>query len=430
MNLCLFILLIIQSVFPVKTYKVGEVVKVSYGDSIVEYNFVDEKIEKQYTIKTPDDFDVNSYVWLDDFFVHPGGGMVYELLKSLSVNRVDKSYDHKLQLGSIVFKKNDTLYKYGGYGFFSDRNFFTYYDKKISEWETFRLNGDVIPVGVYGSSHFVNKDFFLFFGGSTVDPLDRSRFLSNRKVFQFDFSKREWRLRGEVENSYPFKKNTIQTDRGVIYFSDDTEVIDLYDNSVIVLKNNPIHRKIAGSRISPFFHDDYIYYLNSDDITELSKISYSDFMISDIVEKKPFVITYLDTESLIQTIEEGIIGVLLLIVLIFLSLRNRIVVIGSRFYYRFRSLRLNQTEIQFLSMMLSSEDQRISNQTLLNLFDESSLDLGTITRKKNQFVHDLNEKLKFIFRSKSDFLISEKSSSDRRNTYYFIDSSKFLIIKR
>ena len=79
-------------------------------------------------------------------------------------------------------------------------------------------------------------------------------------------------------------------------------------------------------------------------------------------------------------------------------------------------------------MVLSSDDQRVSNQVLLNLFDDKSLDLGTITRKKNQFIHDLNEKLKFLFRSKSDFLISEKSNSDRRNTFYFIDKSKFLIV--
>lgn len=430
MKLILSIFLFVQSVSPGKSCREGNLIRVAYGDSIVEYNFINEEIERVYKLSTPDEFDLDSYVWFNDFFVHPGGGMVYQLQNSQNVKRIDRSYDHKLQLSSSVFERNDTIYKYGGYGFFSDRNFLTYYDERINEWETFRLNGNVIPVGVYGASYFINNSSFIFFGGSTVDHFDRSRSLSNRKAYQFDFGDMEWKLRGEIENSYPFKKNTIQTDRGVIYFSDQTEVIDLYDNSVIVLKNNSIHRKISGSRISPFFHNDYIYYLNSDDITELKKISFSDFMISDIVEEKPFIITYIDTESLIQTIEEGIIVVIILVWLIFLSLRNKIIVIGSQFYYRFRSLRLNQTESQFLIMILSAETQKVSNQMLLKLFDERSLDLGTITRKKNQFVHDLNEKLKFLFRSKSDFLISEKSSSDRRNTYYFLDTSKFFVLKR
>jgi len=429
MNLLLFILLFVQSVSPVKSYKVGEIIKVVYGDSIVEYNFINKKIEKQYTISIPDDFGIDSYVWLDDFFVHSGGGMVYQLLNSLNVKRVDKSYDHKLQLGSIVFKKNDTLYKYGGYGFFSDRNFFTYYDENIFEWETFRLNGDVIPVGVYGSSYYVNKDFFLFFGGSTVNPLDRSRSLSNRKVYQFNFNNKDWKLKGEVKNSYPFKRNTIQIDRGVIYFSDQTEVIDFYNNSVIVLENNPVHRKIAGSRISPFFHNDYIYYLNSNDITDLKRISLSNFMDSDVLESRPFIKKNIDVESLIQMIEGGIVSVIAIFILTFIFFRNKIIVLGPRFYYRFRSLKFDQMESEFLLMMLRSDISRVSNQTLLKIFDDNSLDLGTITRKKNQFTHDLNEKLKFLFRSQNDFLITEKSSSDRRNTYYFLDTSKFLIIK-
>lgn len=430
MNFILFILLFLQSVSPVKSYKVGEIIKVIYGDSIVEYNFINEKIERQYIISTPDDFNIDSYVWLDDFFVHSGGGMVYQLLNNLNVIRVDKSYDHKLQLGSIIFKKNDTLYKYGGYGFFSDRNFLTYFDEKILEWETLRLNGDVIPTGVYGSSYFINKDFFLFFGGSTVDPMDRSRSLLNTKVYQFDFNNREWKLRGETGISYLFKKNTIQTDFGVIYFSNHTEVIDFYHNSVIVLENNPVHRKIAGSRISPFFHNDYIYYLNSNDINDLKRISLSDFMDTDVLERRTFLTIPMDTESLIQMIEEGVIGVFAISILMFLFTRNKIIMVGPRFYYRFRSLQLDKMESEFLLMMIRSETQRVSNQTLLKIFDDNSLDLGTITRKKIQFTHDLNEKLKFIFRSKKDFLITEKSSSDRRNTYYFLDTSNFLIIKK
>ena len=128
-------------------------------------------------------------------------------------------------------------------------------------------------------------------------------------------------------------------------------------------------------------------------------------------------------------IEGGIVSVIAIFILTFIFFRNKIIVLGPRFYYRFRSLKFDQMESEFLLMMLRSDISRVSNQTLLKIFDDNSLDLGTITRKKNQFTHDLNEKLKFLFRSQNDFLITEKSSSDRRNTYYFLDTSKFLIIK-
>ncbi len=57
-------------------------------------------------------------------FVSNSGGMVYRLEEG-GLRRIDKSFDHKMQINSTLFTHNDTLMRYGGYGFWSQRNFFT-----------------------------------------------------------------------------------------------------------------------------------------------------------------------------------------------------------------------------------------------------------------------------------------------------------------
>ena len=62
----------------------------------------------------------------DPIIVSKGGGMVWEV-ENDSFKRADNSYNHKMTNQSNVFVRNDTIMKFGGYGYWSSRNFFTYY---------------------------------------------------------------------------------------------------------------------------------------------------------------------------------------------------------------------------------------------------------------------------------------------------------------
>ena len=70
------------------------------------------------------------------YFIHGSGGMVY-MIKNDTVRRVDKSFDHQMQHGACWFEHNNTAFSYGGYGFWSNRDFFTYYTPN-------RMNGKYI----------------------------------------------------------------------------------------------------------------------------------------------------------------------------------------------------------------------------------------------------------------------------------------------
>ena len=69
-----------------------------------------------------------------NYFLDPLGGGVF-LFKNYILSRKDNSFQHKMQINSSQFIYKGNIYKYGGYGFWSDRNFITRFDIKTNEWE-------------------------------------------------------------------------------------------------------------------------------------------------------------------------------------------------------------------------------------------------------------------------------------------------------
>ena len=64
-------------------------------------------------------------------------GEVYTI-ENNQIKRLDKTTDHRMTINANVFVHNDTLLKYGGYGYWSQRNFIIYYDSKSTEWEVYK----------------------------------------------------------------------------------------------------------------------------------------------------------------------------------------------------------------------------------------------------------------------------------------------------
>ena len=62
-------------------------------------------------------------------FIERQGGKVYQKLNQ-KLKRIDNSYTHKNQLLSSIFLRNDTIFRFGGYGFFEAKNYFTYFSNK------------------------------------------------------------------------------------------------------------------------------------------------------------------------------------------------------------------------------------------------------------------------------------------------------------
>ncbi|MBT6251694.1 MAG: hypothetical protein HOI84_00155, partial [Flavobacteriaceae bacterium] len=107
-----------------------------YNDYLVKQEISSGALDTLFLNPVPKDYPNYTPIWYDNavHLTDRAGGWVYRLEKD-STTRIDKSFQHRKQFHASQFVHNDTLFRYGGYGFWRANNFFTYFDKTTSEWE-------------------------------------------------------------------------------------------------------------------------------------------------------------------------------------------------------------------------------------------------------------------------------------------------------
>ncbi len=123
--------------------------------------------------------------------------MVYQFIND-SIKRIDNSFDHRMQHASKIFVYNSKIYKYGGYGFWSVRNFFIYFDKLTKEWEVNeQVSSKAIPQGTYKGLYIQIDNEIYLFDGLKIDPYNRRERIDNDEVWKFNFKNHQWKYLGK-----------------------------------------------------------------------------------------------------------------------------------------------------------------------------------------------------------------------------------------
>ena len=112
-------------------------------------------------------------------FIKPKRGLLYRVENDSTI-RLDNSFQHRKQFQSNDFVYRDTLFRYGGYGFWRANNF-TYFDHSTDEWEYYSINGYTVPEEAYDGKTFLLENTFYVLGGQTVSE---STGLSAEKVIR------------------------------------------------------------------------------------------------------------------------------------------------------------------------------------------------------------------------------------------------------
>lgn len=134
------------------------------GDTLKIYN-ADLKLERIQIIDNPQKIkldEMHTKIIEDQlYFLGKMSGEVYKIEKN-EILRLDKTTDHRMTINANVFVHNDTLLKYGGYGYWSQRNFIIYYDMKSTEWEVYKKRGDFKPNSQYDGLSLKKNNFIVF----------------------------------------------------------------------------------------------------------------------------------------------------------------------------------------------------------------------------------------------------------------------------
>ena len=330
------------------------------------------------------------------------------LIQNDSLIRVDKSIDSRVTINSYIFELNDTVIKYGGYGFWSQRNFMYYFDNTSLEWELYKTISNSPIQGSFSGFQNYNEKSILFYGGEKVNLKNKLQQIRSKEIVEFNFETRELNNIGDLEFNFESKK--------LFYSTEEYSVF--YDEEFIY-------------KVNPFLNKVFKYYKPTV-INNLLDVRYSpeknSFVIKKILNKSGKIESILLSDSfLIQPIESfslynkpfnsNLIYILLTLMLVYsfvlYRMKKQKTLIESRSIHHKGSL--YDFEIEDIKLLKSIIiDEEINFNSVLDLYSNSDLSYGHNTRITNEKLDRLTIRLKSIFKLKNKPIIKNKSKVDKR----------------
>lgn len=365
------------------------------------------------------------------------GGTVYEI-KGNELVRIDHSFEHKMQINSPHFIHDNRIFRFGGYGFWSARNFFTYFDVNSKEWENYSpVQGDQIPPGLFDVNQFKSGDDITYFNGVTINPFDNLKFERNQDIWHFNLRSKTWENRGKTAVFFGNNLQNFQYENYYIAFNDERRIIrvNFTDDTYEIFENEAVSSKLS-TQFKPFVENDQIYYFANDHSTgdiELVSLPIEKFLGKSVL-KESFIKRNLWKQYSAYLI--AIITLLACILVIYFILKFRPTKDGiitdkeGVLYLGKAAINFEENELKVLRLLLKKDD--VPNSELLELVEQKGVHFSHNIRIKNDVLNQLNLKLKAILQVDVNFIIFKKSDTDSRlkvyrlNKQYFKVSQEFL----
>lgn len=344
-------------------------------------------------------------------FLDQKGGSVFGMSDKDSLVRLDNSNIENFLIGSAVFIKNDTLFRHGGYGYWSQSDFFTYLDKSTTEWEIYNISQtSEKPISIH--DHFaidIGGDFY-FFGGQFVPHYGSRKMVSNNEVWSFNFQSKNWKLLGKLNlDSFDVKANSFIAGRFVYAIKELSVLsqIDVLQNRITDYKTSPILYLIEND-VDPVFFKGNLYYLNTKGVVKKATLK----AITDKVSKTTSLYTKERTPLYLLIIFAGIFLCLTFFVIHrYLKSRNSFEILENGLKFKSKFVELDSLALSILKMSFKKE---IEFTEIYDLVSKQHLSKIQNERVRNQYLDKINMQIKWLTGSKSDILIVVKSSFDAR----------------
>ena len=408
-----------QSQKAIKTWydQINQTTYTFYDDHVVKKPFFNNKIDTIFFNPAPIDYPDYSSIWYDNalHITSNQGGLVYRVEKDTTI-RIDRSYQHQKQNKASQFVYRDTLFRYGGYGFWRANNFFTYFDKMTKEWEYYPINGYQFPPEAYGAPCFVLGDTFYSFGGMEVDKFTGLEGQKNNDIWTFDFTTRKWTNLGKTAvNLSPYK--AVQKDSlfYLIGHPQDTDynlLVDLRNNQARFYTQTLISTNIIKEEPA-FFRGDTLYYYKTNNL-------YSGVLSENIFNKPQQVERlYFDQSALFANLTNialfafGIIILSYLLVTYQRMRAPRLVRGGIRNKFDFYPLR----EEEELILGLLQSKLTATTEEILRVIGREDLSNSQNNKRKADAIVEINKLMKQLVGK--TIIKTRKDPNDKRQLVYY-----------
>ena len=356
-------------------------------------------------------------------FLENRGGDILALNSNDSLVKVDNSNISNFFIGSSIFIKKDTIFKHGGYGYWTQSNFLTYYEDFTKEWQIYPISQkSEIPPDIASHASLIIDDSYYFFGGASISE-NGSRVVSNlnEEVWCYNFKEKKWYLIGTFLRDHIIPIYTSFTKGSSLFILDDKKQlyeIDLLSNLITKYKIAPILYRFI-KEIKPIYYKGLVYFL--DDLGNINKIS-----ITELTKEVEEITVFYKNQNFLQIV----------LIVTFFSIVFFIIFNSYKEYDNNKKLKLLENGIRFKNKFIELEELSIA---IIRMVEREEAELSKVydlvkknhlskiqnERIKNQFIDQINMKLSVLTGEKEDFLIVSKSSFDKRYKTISINKSIF-----
>jgi hypothetical protein len=329
------------------------------------------------------------------------------LIQNDSLIRVDKSIDSRVTINACIFELNDTVIKYGGYGYWSQRNFMYYFDNSSFEWEYYRLNFKDDLEGSFSGSVNSLKNDVIFYGGKKVNPQNEVEQIPSEEVVKFDYKQRKLFKLGLLKFDV-LEKKLLTTSNDISFFYDDNYLykIEPFKNLIFKYNKSPLINDVIKSS-----------YIEDENVFKIEKM-FEKRMGNEIITLDGDFLNYpIEEFRLYNTPFNYLIilipiSILPILFLILIYTKENSVIYNGFLIYNKRKFEFDTTDLELLRQVLKNKS--INLNEVYDIYKNAELSYGHNTRICNEKIDRLSIRLKSIF-NLSDFpFIKKKSSIDRR----------------
>lgn len=377
------------------------------------------------------------------FALVDGTGQVYKVANNnastISFTRIDSTHFSGNTFGSIDFSNKETIYSFGGYGFWNRNGQLSHFTQG-AEWSIDKINKRYTTLNTFYS--YDSKKSIIYYILFPWNEESTNEKIKNSSVIEFDIDKKENTELGNLNPAINLEFKYFSIDmpslNGIISYND--REIFLYNfsaNKVYKLINEKIKDELigkAGSELQTTFEDNgKLYYSFSNDSTLRSlTITLNDF------KEEPYPI-YITTNNanykwLVILFIGIVLGILTIIIINKRKAKNKLVVNLTEEVY---TTDLNSNEFNTIETTLINKLIEKSNSDSFLTVEELNTYLGikkkTIEiqkRVRTEAINRINHKFNVNFNLETYFIERIRSDEDRRYFNYVINKENSKIYLR
>ena len=334
-------------------------------------------------------------------------------------NRLSSSKNSKFFNNSSSFIRNDTLFKFGGYGFWTSFKQLIYFDFKNKDWNYYNL---MIPKEFDGlfSSEVVKIDEYqyLVYGGDKLNHENSLINVPNKNIYSIDFKNSELKDLGTSNIDFSGRKINFENGTSLNLKKNSITILDWKNNTLKKYKTNFTHRVSLDYRI--FMINEVIFYIEKNNKGYVLSSSEIDINNLKIIEEHQIFKTTSNVQYLIY-----IILLFLLFTLYYLFKDfNTIKVRNHSIRYRFVVFKIEPEKENILYVL--SKNQKISTNQLFEIISSKDLHPNHIYRLIPEVMNDLNKTIQLVTRKNEEVFSVSKNKKDRRINDYVLNQSYVL----